>query len=221
MYPQRIWRNVEFVPDKPGKTITAVSFYKRNPNPETDSERMDPTKVEHDIVAIVPGYAFIKTSNTYWGCGAHPLYGCEFVLAAFGSTGSVERVGESDYEQGSDVRVARAVELFNAQVDPAEPPDSLDGKLQIEDISVSMAYPAFTQRGSVWTILYTGKSTWAGSYGGWAGYTRSVAVPHGIAPARFREAIVMPEPVAKYIEAHEKDEDILGFTVGETSQEKK
>ena len=78
-----------------------------------------------------------------------------------------------------------------------------------------MTYPAMTARGAEWTVLYYAQATWAGSYGGWAGYTRAVPIVLDAAPKRFREAMVMPEVVAKYVAAHEKDEDIVGFTIVE------
>jgi len=214
-FPKRILRNAEFVPDKKGKTMEVIGFHKDLP------DQPNPTEIDHEIVALVPGYAFVKTSITDYGCGAHPLYGNKFELVAFGAEGTFEFVPESDYKDGSDVSEEKAIGLFNAQVDPAESEESLDGKLTSgSNVSVSMTYPAFTPRGSIWTVLYTAPSTWAGSYGGWAGYTRSVPVALDAAPARFRDAIVMPEVVATYIAAHEKDEDILGFTLGEMNEGK-
>jgi hypothetical protein len=216
-YPKQIHRNAEFVPDKKGKAIEVIEMYKH----DSTQDQVIPTDIEHEIVAVIPGYAFIKTSIIDYGCGAHALYGNKFVLVAFGAEGTFEIVKRWEYEEGSDAQLNKAVEQFNAKVDPAEPADSIDGRLKSGDISISMAYPAFTPRGSVWTVLYTGPATWAGSNGGWAGYTRSVPIPLDIAPARFREAMVMPDGAATYIGAHEKDEDILGFTVGDSNAMKK
>ncbi len=214
-FPKRIWRNAEFVPEKTGKNIEIIPMYKPNPK----EEGMVHTEVEHDLVAALPGYVFIKSSITDYGCGAHALYGREFVLVAWGADGSPTRLESSDYSEGTDVWIEHAVAKFNAQVDPAESPDSLDGRIQnSEDVKVVMVYPMLTAKGAVWTGLFAAPATWVGSFGGWAGYTRAMPMAMNKIPARFRDAMVTPEPVNDYVAKHEKDEEILGFTVGDASK---
>lgn len=216
IFPTRILRNAAFVPEKKGDNIEVIKFYKPDPNREAV-----PVEIEHELVAALPGFAFIKTSITDYGCGVHPLYGRKFRIVAFGSNGTFDDVDGVDYTEGSDTRMDKAIEKFNAEVAPSEAEDSLDGRVKRSDVSVTMAYPTFTRQGADWTLLYTAPSTWVGSYGGWAGYTRSVPVALEIAPPRFREAMVIPEVITAYVAKHEKDEEIFGYTLGETNDEKK
>jgi hypothetical protein len=212
IFPKRIWRNAEFVPTKDGKSIEIIPAYK--PNPKNDE--IIHTETDHELVAALPGFVFIKSSETDYGCGAHPLYGSGFVLFAVTANGSFEKVESSEYLEGTDAWLEHAQAKFNAQVDPAESPDSLDGPVNSPDnVKVAMVYPMITAKGAVWGALFTAPATWAGSFGGWAGYTRAVPMPINKAPTRFRDAMVTPEPVNEYVSKHEKDEDILGFTVGE------
>lgn len=210
-YPKKIWRNAEVVPIKPGKTSELIPFYK----PKKDEEGIPPVETEHELAAVIPGYLFVRTSITDYGCGAHALYGRQFTLFAYQTNGTFDTVDAVDYEEGVYTGIEKAVAKFNATVDPSEPADSLDGRVGESDVKPAMTYPAMTARGAEWTVLYYAQATWAGSYGGWAGYTRAVPITLGAAPKRFREAMVMPEVVAKYVAAHEKDEDIVGFTIVE------
>lgn len=213
IFPKRIWRNAEFVPEKKGKTLELIQAYK--PKPKSDD--IVHTETDHELVAALPGFVFIKSSETDWGCGAHPLYGNSFVLAAIGPEGAFEKISESDYLEGTDAWIEHAQAKFNSQVDPGESPDSLDGRIQnSSDVKAVMAFPMITAKGAVWAALFTAPATWAGSYGGWGGYTRAMPMPINKTPARFRDAMVTPEPVNDYVAKHEKDEEILGFTVGET-----
>lgn len=216
LFPKRIWRNAEFVPEKNGKTIEIIPAYKPNPK----SEEIVHVETDHELVAALPGFAFIKSSETDYGCGAHPLYGNAFVLVAFGTDGAVEKISESEYLDGTDAWIDHAMAKFNAQSDPAESPDSLDARIQnSSDVKAVMAYPMITAKGAVWGGLFTAPATWAGSYGGWAGYTRAIPMAMNKTPKRFRDAMVTPEPVNEYVSKHEKDEDILGFTVGDVANE--
>ena len=111
----------------------------------------------------------------------------------WGSGATFEDMNTPEYTEGSETGLDRAIAKFDASVDPSEPADSLDGKVKRNEVTVSMAHPTWTPKGAEWTVLYTAPSTWAGSYGGWAGYTRSVPIVLDQAPRRFREALVVPD----------------------------
>ena len=215
MFPARIFRNAEFVPEKTGPAIEVIKFYK------SEREGEFPVDIDHEIVAALPGYTFLKTSITDYGCGAHPLYASNFMVVIWGSGATFEDMNTPEYTEGSETGLDRAIAKFDASVDPSEPADSLDGKVKRNEVTVSMAHPTWTPKGAEWTVLYTAPSTWAGSYGGWAGYTRSVPIVLDQAPARFRDALVVPDVVATYVAQHEKNEDIVGFTLGEVDLDKK
>lgn len=211
-FSKRIWRNAEFVPEKEGKTLQVIATYKPNPK----AEEIIHTETEHELTAAIPGFVFIKSFTTDYGCGAHPLYGAAFSLFAFQPDGSAKSIESTEYLEGTDAWIVHARAKFNAGVDPAESPGSLDS--QIEDdssVKVAMVFPMLTAKGAVWTGLFTAPATWAGSYGGWGGYTRAIPVALNKTPTRFRDAMVTPEPVNEYVAKHENDLNMVGFTVGE------
>lgn len=210
-FPKRIWRNAEFLPEKNGSSIEIIPAFK----PDKTKDPITLTETENELVAALPGFVFIKSSETDYGCGAHALYGSSFVLMSFGADGKFVKLAESDYFEGTDAWLEFAQAKFNAQVEPGTSPDSLDGRIEDSSgVSVAMVYPLLTAKGAVWTALFTAPATWAGSYGGWAGYTRAMPMAINKIPARFRDAMVTPEPVNDYVTKHEKDENILGFTLG-------
>lgn len=214
-FPKRIWRNAEFVSEK-STTIEVIAMYK----PSGQDDEIVHTEVEYEFVAAIPGHVFIKSFITDYGCGAHPLYSREFFLLALGTDGRFTRLESSDYSEGTDAWIPHAVAKFNAQVDPSEVPESLDGQIEnSEVVKVAMVYPMLTAKGAVWTALFTAPATWAGSYGGWDGYGRALPMAMNKTPVRFRDAMVTPEPVNEYVAKHEKDEEVLGFTVGKAEND--
>ncbi|HRI64125.1 MAG TPA: hypothetical protein PK156_07800 [Polyangium sp.] len=215
LFPFRIFRNAEFVPEKKGTALEVIKFYK------AEREGEFPVNIDHEIVAALPGYTFLKTSITDYGCGAHPLYASKFTVVIWSADGTFEEMNTPEYTEGSETGLDKAIAKFDSQVSPSEPDDSLDGKVKRSEVTVSMAYPTWSSKGADWTVLYSAPATWAGSFGGWAGYTRSLPIVLDQPPARFREVMVVPDVVATYIGQHEKDEDIVGFTLGETDLEKK
>ena len=211
-FPKRIWRNAEFVPEKNGKSLEVIPVYKPNPK----DEQIIHTETEHELTAAIPGFVFIKSFTTDYGCGAHALYGAEFSLFAFQSDGSAKSIESSEYLEGTDAWIEHARAKFNAQVSPGESPESLDARIEDNDaVKVGMVFPMLTAKGAVWTGLFTAPATWAGSFGGWGGYTRAIPMALNKTPARFRDAMITPEPVNEYVAKNEKDLDMVGFTVGE------
>jgi len=205
-FRKRVLRDGAAVPVGGGKRIPIVGFA------APDSNGVLPEEETHAPVAILGDTLFLRSESAGFGCGMHPLYGAEFRAARLLSDGTVETLRMDDLREGAGGRVGDAMALLNkdAQADDT----SLDGPANLDEIETTMALPIFDAAGARWTVQYTTHATWAGGYGGWGGYTRSIKLDLAGLPPKLARLAAFPDVAVAYARAH-PDEEVLGVSAGE------
>ena len=161
-------------------------------------------------IASLGPYLFAREELTYWPCGMHPQYGVEFHAFELTETMGVKKLAAADLFEGSERRLDDAVLELNAH---ASKDDSMDNAVGRNEVQTTLARPIFGGADLNWQVQFTARATWAGSYGDWAGYTRSVVLPLPEVPAKFRAFAALAER-AKTLGLPHTDDVIAGVSAG-------
>jgi hypothetical protein len=205
-FRKRVLRDGAVVPAGGGRRIEVAGFA------APDGNGILPEEETHAPVAILGDTLFVRSDNAGFGCGMHPLYGVEFRAARLLAGGTVKLLRMEDLRDGTGARAGDAMALLNKGT--REDDTSLDGPASRDEIETTMALPIFDAAGARWTVQYTTHATWAGSDGGWGGYTRSVKLDLAGLPPPLASLAAFPDVAADYARAH-PDEEVRGVSAGE------
>ncbi len=190
IYPERLLERLVLVPEAEGVTIELAGFAHA-------SEADMPDKETHELMASLGPYLFIRTMSEV-GCGAHPFYGVAFRAVEM-QNGKVVDVLPPEMFAHDNELLEGAKREFNKVAQAGETGSMRDGKVEISDIETTLAIPTFSRAGLGWSIQLTAAASWAGTYGGWSGYSRSVLLPAPRVPARFAAFAELGQRVAQFL----------------------
>ena len=143
--------------------------------------------------------------------GIHPLYGASFSVFEVRGGDKVAVALDEATEGWYELR-EEAKRQFDAKATDRTGSE-LDGVADLDKIEPTLALPAFGPAGLGWTIQLTTSASWVGSYGGWAGYSRSVRVSAKQAPKTFAPYAPLAAIAARVIARH-PGQTVLGVTRG-------
>jgi hypothetical protein len=209
VYPRRTKVRVSLNPARDGTAIVLADF-----GSLSDGEHQVDKEEQEPIGALGP-YVFLFSSWQLGGCmGIHPLYGASFTVFEIRG-GETSEVPLDDVTEGwRDVR-AQAKKLFDAQATDKTGSD-LDGIADLDGIEATLAVPSFGKAALGWELQLTASASWAGTYGGWAGYTRSVRVKTKQVPRRFTPYAPLAS-IAAQVAARHPGHTVVGVTRGRLS----
>lgn len=160
-----------------------------------------PAEEHHDLVASWGAYVFTRSDDVIFPCGMHPGYAASFAAFELDAAGALQPVALETLTGDAGALLDEAKRRFDKDAQGDATGSSLDGVAARDGIKPTMAFPAFGAAGVVWTVQLTADASWAGSYGGWSGYTRSVQVPAPQPPPRLAGGR-LPAPALAFAAAH-------------------
>ena len=140
------------------------------------------------------------------------MYGASF-RAVEVRDGRVVNLPAADIFAGADELRTAAKREFDQMAQGGETGSPFDGEVAISDLEPTLAIPSFAADGLRWSIQLTTSASWAGSYGGWSGYSRSVMLQAPRVPDRFRAFSELGARVARYMVAN-RQARVLGASIG-------